>query len=141
MKIVIINGPNMNMLGIREPEVYSTMTYAQLCDFIALNAPKHELTFFQSNGEKEIIDTIHHAHDQFDGIIINPAAYTHYSYAILDALKAVRTPAVEVHLSNIHDREDFRQISVTQAGCIAQISGLGKEGYLQAIQLLETLDQ
>lgn len=136
MKILIINGPNINMLGIREPEIYGSLTYQELCEYIKTHTA-HDLVFFQSNGEKEIIDAIQAAHNHYDGIVINPAAYTHTSIAILDALKSVNVDAVEVHLSDITKREAFRQISITKAGCIAQIYGKGKDGYLEAIACLE----
>ena len=138
MKIMVINGPNLNMLGIREPGVYGNTGYQDLEKMIEDYAAEKgaEAIVLQSNGEGEIIDFIHHAMTSCDGIVINPGAYTHYSYAILDALKAVQLPAVEVHISNIHKREEFRHKSVTAAGCVGQICGLGLRGYLLAIDYL-----
>ena len=122
-KILVINGPNLNMLGVREPQVYGEKTYADLENYIEEYCAQKgiEVTVLQSNGEGEIIDFIHHALGNSDGIVINPGAYTHYSYAICDALKSVEVPAVEVHLSNIHNREEFRRTSVTAPSCIGQI--------------------
>lgn len=136
MKILIINGPNLNMLGVREPEVYGKETLADINAYVEKMCPQAQVTFFQSNCEGEIIDAIHKAHTDFDGIVINPGAYTHYSYAIADALGSVKTPAVEVHISNIHKREAFRHNSVTAASCIGQVCGLGKYGYVLAVQAL-----
>lgn len=138
MKIMVINGPNINMLGTREPDVYGNQTYAQLESYIEDYASEHgiEAIVLQSNGEGEIIDFIHHALGTCDGIIINPGAYTHYSYAIHDALAAVSLPSVEVHISNIHKREEFRSRSVTASACIGQICGLGFKGYALAIDFL-----
>ena len=139
MKVLIINGPNLNLLGIREPGIYGNGTYEDLCVYIKKSAAAMgiEAAFYQSNHEGAIIDEIHKAMGVYDGIVINPGAYTHYSYAILDALKAVRIPAVEVHISDIHARESFRSVSVTAAGCIGQISGHGFQGYREALELLE----
>lgn len=141
-KIMIINGPNLNMLGIREPNVYGSQSYSDLEAYIenyaeALNI---EATVLQSNSEGEIIDFIHHALGNYDAIIINPGAYTHYSYAIHDALSSVNLPTVEVHLSNIHKREEFRHKSVTAPACIGQICGLGFRGYTLAIDYLTETD-
>ena len=134
-KFLVINGPNLNLLGKREPGVYGDQTYDALCRMICDYAKAHnaEADCFQSNHEGAIIDKIHEADGMYDGIIINPAAYTHYSYAILDALKAVSVPAYEVHISNISEREPFRAISVTAPACVGQIYGLGFEGYLRAM--------
>jgi len=135
MKILVINGPNINMLGQREPDVYGRQDYvalkAELQDF----ARAHNVTIdeYQSNIEGELVTKIQQAQGQYDGIVINPGAYTHYSIAILDALKAVDVPAIEVHISNIAAREDFRHKSVTAAGCIGQISGLGFDSYYLAL--------
>ena len=139
MKFLVINGPNLNLLGSREPGIYGTSGYAQLCQMIQEKAAQHGSTAacFQSNSEGAIIDAIHGAVGNFDAIVINPGAYTHYSYAILDALKAVEVPAIEVHISNIHQREDFRHRSVTAAGCVGQICGLGLYGYLAAMEYFE----
>ena len=138
MKILVINGANMNMLGRREPDIYGKEDYAALCARIYAHAQSRGIAVecFQSNHEGAIIDAIHKAKGAFHGIIINPGAYTHYSYAILDALKAVDLPAVEVHLSNIHKREEFRHKSVTAAGCDGQICGLGQFGYVAAMGYL-----
>ena len=135
MKFLIINGPNLNLLGQREPGIYGGQTYDALCAQITDYAQAHGSTadFFQSNHEGAIIDAIQAAQGVYDAIIINPAAYTHYSYAILDALKAVSVPAFEVHLSHIDQREPFRAVSVTAPACVGQICGLGFEGYLRAM--------
>ena len=139
MKFLVINGPNLNLLGSREPGIYGTSGYAQLCQMIQEKAAQHGSTAacFQSNSEGAIIDAIHGAVGNFDAIVINPGAYTHYSYVILDALKAVGVPAIEVHISNIHQREEFRHRSVTAAGCVGQICGLGLYGYLAAMEYFE----
>ena len=139
MKFLVINGPNLNLLGSREPGIYGTSGYAQLCQMIQEKAAQHGSTAacFQSNSEGAIIDAIHGAVGNFDAIVINPGAYTHYSYAILDALKAVEVPTIEVHISNIHQREEFRHRSVTAAGYVGQICGLGLYGYLAAMEYFE----
>ena len=141
MKILIINGPNINMLGIREKNIYGVNDYNSLVEKIKKEASELDcqVNFFQSNIEGEIITSIQKALGVYDGIIINPAAYTHYSIGILDALKSVNLPAIEVHISNIHQREDFRKKSVTAEGCIGQISGLGFEGYTLALRGLINL--
>ena len=141
MKILVINGPNINMLGIREKDIYGNNDYNSLVEKIKKEASELDcqVDFFQSNIEGEIITSIQKAFGVYDGIIINPAAYTHYSIGILDALKAVNIPAIEVHISNIHQREDFRKKSVTAEGCIGQISGLGFEGYTLALRGLVNL--
>ena len=140
MKIMVLNGPNINLLGVREPEVYGTKTYADLEEYIESYCEEKgiEAVVLQSNHEGEIIDFIHHALGNYDGIVINPGAYTHYSYAIHDALSSVMIPAVEVHISNIHTREEFRHTSVTAPACKGQITGLGFRGYLLAIDYLAT---
>lgn len=141
MKILVINGPNINMLGIREKDIYGSNDYNSLVEKIKKEASELDcqVDFFQSNIEGEIITSIQKALGVYDGIIINPAAYTHYSIGILDALKSVNIPAIEVHISNIHQREDFRKKSVTAEGCIGQISGLGFEGYTLALRGLVNL--
>lgn len=141
MKILVINGPNINMLGIREKNIYGNNDYNSLCEMIKKEANELncEVNFFQSNIEGEIITEIQKTLGVYDGIIINPAAYTHYSIGILDALKSVDVPAIEVHISNIHKREDFRKKSVTAEGCIGQISGLGFYGYILALRGLINL--
>ncbi len=138
MKFLVINGPNLNLLGIREPGIYGTSGYDALVERIHTAAHDMGVTVdcFQSNHEGAIIDTLHAAMGVYDGIIMNPGAYTHYSYAILDALKAIQIPTVEVHISNIHQREEFRHKSVTAAGCDGQICGLGQYGYIAAMGYL-----
>ncbi|MFX0549310.1 type II 3-dehydroquinate dehydratase [Hathewaya histolytica] len=138
MKILVINGPNLNFLGIREKEVYGAKTYEDLCSYIRCTAEelKAEVTLKQSNIEGEIINFIQEAYGKYDGIVINPGAYTHYSIAIYDALKSVDIDTIEVHLSNIYKREEFRHKSVTAAACIGQISGLGFLGYKLAMEAL-----
>ena len=138
MKLLIINGPNLNLLGLREPEIYGKQDYAALLDFLQASAEEAgvEIDCFQSNHEGAIVDAIQAAYGVFDGIIINPAAYTHTSVAILDALKAVALPAVEVHLSDVSLREDFRRISYAGMACQKTFMGLGFEGYRQAILFL-----
>lgn len=135
MKFLIINGPNLNLLGQREPGVYGTENYESLCQRLQSFAAQHASAAecFQSNHEGAIIDAIHDAQGQYDAIVINPGAFTHYSYAILDALKSVSVPAVEVHISNIHRREEFRHKSVTAPGCVGQVCGLGLYGYEAAM--------
>lgn len=136
MQVMVINGPNMNFLGTRQPEIYGTATYDDLADMIQAEAERLNVSvrFFQSNCEGEIVDAIQEAYfDKMDGIIINPAAYTHYSYAILDALKAVDVPAYEVHISHIDQREPFRAVSVTAPACVGQLYGHGFDGYLMAM--------
>ena len=139
MKIMVIKGPNLNFTGIREKEVYGAKTFKEICTFIQTEGEnrKHDLTLFQSNSEGEIIDALQKAfNEQYDGIIINPGAYTHYSYAIHDAIKSIQIATVEVHMSNIHQREDFRKISVTAPACIGQVTGFGTDGYLLAMDAL-----
>ncbi len=138
MKIMVINGPNLNMLGTREPEVYGAKNYSDLEEYLEKFGEEREceIIVLQSNGEGELIDFIHHALGSCDAIVINPGAYTHYSYAIYDALMAVGLPAIEVHISNIHKREEFRHKSVTAPACIGQVCGLGFRGYTLAIEYL-----
>ena len=139
MKIAVIHGPNLNFLGIREPEIYGSQTLEIINSSIKEYGKERDLdlTFFQSNSEGALIDYIQECHeDEIDGIVINPAAYTHYSYAIHDALKSVDIPAVEVHLSNINTREAFRKESVTAPACIGQIAGFGPQSYLLGIEAL-----
>lgn len=136
MKLLVINGPNLNMLGIREPDIYGKQDFAALEEFIRLSAKElgHSVTLFQSNHEGEIVDIIQSAYGVYEGIIINPAAYTHTSVAILDALKAVAIPTVEVHLSDINDREEFRKFSYVSMVAKKTICGLGFEGYRKALE-------
>ena len=138
MKILVINGPNLNMLGIREPDIYGKNTYADLCELITDYADKKgvEVRLFQSNHEGALVDEIQAAYGNFDGIVINPAAYTHTSVAILDAVKSVGIPTVEVHISAVETREDFRQVSFVRKACVKTITGLGFDGYLRAIDTL-----
>lgn len=138
MKILVINGPNLNMLGIREPNIYGKNTFADLLALLEQTAKEEnvELTQFQSNHEGEIVDQIQRAYGVYDGIVINPAAYTHTSVAILDALKAVAIPAVEVHISDVDAREPFRRISYAGIACVKTIKGQGFEGYRQAVRFL-----
>lgn len=139
MKLFVLNGPNLNMLGIREPGIYGKQDYESLVAYIRDVCQREEIEVecFQSNHEGVLVDIIQSAYGQADGIVINPAAYTHTSIAILDALKAVALPAVEVHLSDISEREAFRQISYPAMACIAQIKGKGFQGYEEAILLLK----
>lgn len=139
MKILVINGPNINFLGIREKAIYGKEDYPYLLSILEEKAKKEgiEIVTFQSNGEGEIIDRIQEAYsDKTDAIIINPGAYTHYSYAIRDALASIEIPKIEVHISNVHKREEFRHVSVTAPVCIGQIMGLGLQGYLLAVDAL-----
>ena len=139
MNILVINGPNLNMLGIREPALYGSGTYGALCEKIeAYCLDKNiKVTFFQSNHEGALVDRIQEAYrDGTDGIVINPGAYTHTSIALLDAVKAVGIPTVEVHISKVEEREAFRQISYIRAACVATITGKGFDGYLEAIDIL-----
>lgn len=138
MKVLIINGPNLNMLGVREPELYGARTYNDLIEFIteAANSLGIEPSFFQSNHEGAIIDAIQGAYGAVNGIVINPAAYTHTSIAIADALKAVGIPTVEVHLTDVSVRESYRQNSFTSEACIKTIMGEGFEGYKLALEAL-----
>ena len=141
MKLVVINGPNLNMLGVREPDIYGAQTYAQLVRYVEAVCEREnmEVECFQSNHEGELVDIIQRAYGRADGIVINPAAYTHTSVAILDALKAVALPAVEVHLSDVAAREGFRQMSYPAMACAAQIAGLGFEGYERAVLTLKEI--
>ena len=142
MKIMIINGPNLNMLGVREKNIYGTRNYEDVCNYVKEEGKKrnHEILMVQSNSEGEIIDFIQKAYfEKYEGIIINPGAYTHYSYAIHDALKGFDIPAVEVHLSNIHTREEFRRKSVTAPAFIGQIAGFWEYGYIMAMDALANI--
>ncbi|MBQ9264700.1 MAG: type II 3-dehydroquinate dehydratase [Clostridia bacterium] len=141
MKLLVLNGPNLNMLGIREKHIYGTQTYADLEAFIREKAAQLgvEVDIYQSNHEGDLVDKIQAAYRKVDGIVINPAAYTHTSVAILDALKAVSIPAAEVHLSDVTKREPFRQISYAGMACQAHFIGLGFEGYAQAMEYLKKM--
>lgn len=139
MKLMIINGPNLNMLGIREPEHYGSSTYADLVKLIEDYCQKNETEceFYQSNHEGDLVDAIQRAYfEKFDGIVINPGAYTHTSVAILDAAKAVKLPVVEVHISDVLNRDEFRKISYIREACIATVSGEGFNGYLKAVDII-----
>lgn len=139
MKILVINGPNINMLGIREPDIYGSTNYASLLLLLKETAAKLQVTVdtFQSNHEGAIVDAIQNAYGNYEGIVINPAAYTHTSIAILDALKAVSIPTVEVHISDVDARESFRKISYTSLACEKTIKGRGIQGYAEAIIYLK----
>ena len=138
MKFLVINGPNLNLLGLREPAIYGSQNYEALLSLVraACDAEGIGVDFFQSNHEGAIVDAIQAAYGVYDGIVINPAAYTHTSVAILDALKAVALPAVEVHLSDVKSRDDFRQVSYVRLACEKTIMGLGFQGYAEAIRYL-----
>ena len=138
MKLLIVNGPNLNMLGIRERNLYGAQDYDALCDFLRAQAQRLnvEIELFQSNHEGTIVDAIQSAYGRMDGIVINPAAYTHTSVAILDALKAVSLPAVEVHLTDVNAREDFRRISYARPACETTFAGYGFDGYRMAMEYL-----
>ncbi len=137
-KIMVINGVNLNMLGIREPGIYGNGKYEDLINYVKDKESDVMLSFYQSNHEGDIVDTIQKCYfEKFDGIVINPGAFTHYSYAILDAIKAVSIKTVEVHISDIDSREEFRKISVIKPACIAQIKGKGWDGYIEAIEFLK----
>lgn len=139
MKILVINGPNLNMLGIREPGIYGKSTYADLCRLLGQTAKDlgMEVEIYQSNHEGDLVDKIQWAYGKIDGIVINPAAYTHTSVAIMDALKAVSIPAVEVHISDVDARESFRQISYAGLACVKTIKGHGFAGYQEALAFLK----
>ncbi len=149
ISLLVVNGPNLNMLGLRDPEVYGVQTLEQINEYIKTSVRGVELrlaeydmdtsicvSFFQSNHEGALIDCIQESRLSFDGVVLNPGAYTHYSYAIHDAIDAIDIPVVEVHLSDISAREEFRRISVTAPACIGQIKGLGRRGYVDAIEML-----
>jgi 3-dehydroquinate dehydratase-2 len=143
MKILVVNGPNLNLLGEREPEVYGHDTLSDVNQWIAEHqvSESHELHFFQSNHEGQIIDYLHAHRKSANGVVINPGGLTHYSIALRDAIAGCQVPTVEVHISDIHAREEFRQKSMVKDVCIAQISGHGKQGYVEAIELLVKYSQ
>lgn len=144
MKVLVINGPNLNMLGIREKGIYGTKDFQDVCNYIKEEGQKRniDIKLFQSNIEGEIINEIHKAYyEKYDGIIINPGAYTHYSIAIMDAIKAVNIKTVEVHLSNIHAREEFRHKSVIAPACIGQICGFKEFGYVMAMEAIKEMKE
>ena len=134
-KFLILNGPNLNLLGSREPGIYGSTGYEALCEMLRARAAEMGAAAdcFQSNHEGALVDAIHGAAGKYDAIIMNPGAFTHYSYALLDALKAVDVPCIEVHISNVHRREEFRHTSVTAPACVGQICGLGTYGYVAAM--------
>ena len=138
MKLLVINGPNLNLLGIREPAIYGAETYQELCRRVKEHAEEKDVDveLYQSNHEGDLIDRIQLAYGNTDGIVFNPGGYTHTSVALLDAVKAVGIPTVEVHISDVASREDFRQVSYIRLGCIATIAGHGLNGYLEAMDLL-----
>ncbi len=138
MKLLVLNGPNLNMLGIREPDIYGKETYDDLCRMVKEHAEKRgvDVALYQSNHEGDLIDRIQMAYGEIDGIVFNPGGYTHTSVALCDAVKAVGIPTVEVHISDVASREDFRQVSYVRAACIATIAGHGLKGYLEAMDLL-----
>ncbi len=138
MKILVINGPNLNMLGLREPQIYGSRTLKDLEQMILGHAEKLgiEVEFYQSNHEGDLVDAIQSAYNRIDGIVINPGAYTHTSVAILDAVKSVSVPTVEVHISDPDTREDFRKLSYIRLACVATVKGKGFEGYLEAMDIL-----
>ena len=138
MKLLVLNGPNLNMLGIREPAIYGKETYDDLCRTVKEHAEKRgvDVTLYQSNHEGDLIDRIQMAYGDVDGIVFNPGGYTHTSVALCDAVKAVGIPTVEVHISDVSSREEFRQVSYIRAACIATVAGHGLKGYLEAMDLL-----
>ena len=141
MKILVINGPNLNMLGIREPQIYGSRTYTDLVNMIAAHCQANgiEAEFYQSNHEGDLVDKIQQAYGNADGIVINPGAYTHTSIALLDAVKSVGIPTVEVHISDPDEREEFRKVSYIRLACIATVKGKGFDGYIEAVDLLKNV--
>lgn len=133
MKIQIINGPNLNLLGLREPQIYGSQSFDAFFDLIKAEHPEHDIFFYQSNVEGEIINKLHEVGFSFDGIILNAGGYTHTSVAIADAVASIKTPVVEVHISNIHKREEFRHISLIASKCAGSVSGFGLESYRIAL--------
>lgn len=142
-KLLLLNGPNINMLGMREKTIYGVDTLEQIEQEVRAFGLSldYKIDCFQSNHEGELIDKIHQAHGVYSGIVFNPAAYTHTSIALHDAIKSINTPVIEVHLSNVHQREAYRHISYTAPACVGQIVGLGKQGYSLAVQALHTIIQ
>ena len=140
MKLLILNGPNINMLGIREPDIYGRKSYGDLVEYVAEGCRENGIgcDFYQSNHEGDIVEAIQKAYGVYDGIVINPAAYTHTSIAILDALKSVGLPAVEVHISDVSQREAFRQISYAGMACIKTYMGLGFDGYIEGAKYIKS---
>ena len=138
MNILVVNGPNLNLLGTRKPDIYGTETLEELMMWLenSTESANHNFKFYQSNHEGEIIDTLHDERHWADGVLINAGAYTHYSYAIRDAIESIDIPAIEIHLSDPTKREDFRKTSVLSSGCIDTVSGLGKNSYLEGLKIL-----
>lgn len=135
-QIQIINGPNLNLLGVREPEIYGHQSFEDYFEMLKEEYPQFSIHYYQSNHEGDLIDKLHEVGFKYDGIVLNAGAYTHYSYALADAIKAIKTPTVEVHISDIYAREGFRSVSVTGENCVSIISGHGLPGYSDAIKLL-----
>ncbi len=137
-KILLVNGPNLNMLGVRDPAIYGSDTLAAIETMVVAYGAEHgaQVDCFQSNHEGALVDKLHEAHGRYDGIVYNPGAHTHYSYALHDAVECIDAPVVEIHISDISQREEFRRISVIAPACVAQVKGLGKEGYLRALDIL-----
>ncbi len=137
-KILLVNGPNLNMLGVRDPAIYGSDTLAAIEAMVVAYGAEHgaQVDCFQSNHEGALVDKLHEAHGRYDGIVYNPGAHTHYSYALHDAVECIDVPVVEIHLSDISQREEFRRISVIAPACVGQVKGLGKEGYLRALDIL-----
>lgn len=140
MKILVLNGPNLNLLGKREPDVYGKRDYSALCNFVKEEAQKMgiEADTLQNNVEGELVNILQRADDKYDGVVFNPGAYTHYSIALLDAISSISVPVVEVHISNIHAREEFRHKTVTTSACIGQICGFGFDSYILGLKALKT---
>lgn len=136
MKILILNGPNLNLLGVREPSVYGSSTFADYYEKLKASYPNVEFDYYQSNIEGQLIDKIHEVGFSYDGIVLNAGAYTHTSVALLDAIKAVTTPVIEVHISNVHKREEFRHKSMISAGCLGVICGFGLNSYRLAVEAI-----
>ena len=137
-KVLLMNGPNLNMLGVRDPAIYGSDTLASIEQMVVDYGRQHgvEVECFQSNHEGALIDKLHEAHGVMDGIVYNPGAHTHYSYALHDAVECINVPVVEIHISDISQREEFRRTSVIAPACIAQVKGMGKDGYLRALDIL-----
>ena len=136
LKILILNGPNLNLLGRREPEIYGTQTFDQFLDRLRERFCDHDLVYYQSNHEGALIDKLHEVGFEYDGVVFNPGGYTHTSIAIRDAISAITTPVFEVHISNLAEREDFRQTSYVTEVCVGSLNGMGLEGYEVAIEEL-----
>ena len=138
MKILILNGPNLNLLGRREPEIYGSQSFSDYFNELKKRFPEHQLEYFQSNHEGALIDKLHEVGFSYDGIVFNPGAYTHTSIALRDAIAGIESPVFEVHISNLAEREDFRQVSYVKDVCVGSINGMGLEGYAVAIERLSS---